>query len=135
MRNGEQTGFCNGDHQHAPQDIPRLYEHAIKTGADIVIGSRHLTGFAANILSIEGSGMWFCSRLVSFLSRKRITDTTSGFKIWSQRACKVAISAFKEGKLKEVSTYHVEELMIAAKKKLKVEEVSVVMHPPRIWRK
>lgn len=119
----------DGDDQHNPQDIPRLYEHTIKTGADIVIGSRHLNGFEANILSIEGSGMWFCSKLVSFLSRKRITDTTSGFKIWSRRACEVAILAFNEGKLKEGSTYHVEELIIAARKKLKVEEISVVMRP------
>ena len=119
----------DGDYQHDPQDIPRLYEHAIKTGADIVIGSRHLIGFDASILSIEGSGMWFCSKLVSLLSRKRITDTTSGFKIWSRSACEVAVSAFKKGKLKEVSTYHVEELIIAARKKLKVEEISVVMRP------
>ncbi len=119
----------DGDDQHDPQDIPRLYEHAIKTGADIVIGSRHLNGFEANILSIEGSGMWFCSKLVSFLSRKRVSDTTSGFKIWSRKACEVAILAFREGKLKEGSTYHVEELIIAARKKLKVEEISVVMRP------
>jgi len=119
----------DGDDQHNPRDIPRLYEHAIQTGADIVIGSRHLNGFSANILSIQGSGMWFCSKLVSLLSRKRITDTTSGFKIWSRKACEVAIQAFKDGKLKEDSTYHVEELIIAAKKKLEVEEISVVIRP------
>jgi len=62
----------DGDDQHNPQDIPRLYEHAVKTGADIVIGSRHLHKFNAKILSIEGLGMWFCSKLVSLLSRKRI---------------------------------------------------------------
>ncbi len=119
----------DGDDQHDPQDIPRLYEHAIRTGADIVIGSRHLHKFNAKILSIEGSGMWFCSKLVSLLSRKRITDTTSGFKIWSRKACEVAIQAFKNGKLKEDSTYHIEELLIAAKKKLKVEEISIVVRP------
>jgi len=119
----------DGDGQHDPQDIPRLHEHAIKTGADIVIGSRHLNGFDANILSIKGSGMWFCSKLVSFLSRKQITDTTSGFKIWSRRACQVGMQAFEEGKLREASTYHVEELIIAARKKLRVEEISVVIRP------
>lgn len=119
----------DGDGQHDPRDILRLYEHAIQTGADIVIGSRHLNGFNANILSIEGSGMWFCSKLVCLLSRKRITDTTSGLKIWSREACEVAIQAFKDGKLKEDPTYHVEELLIAAKKKLNVEEISVVIHP------
>ncbi len=119
----------DGDYQHDPQDIPRLYEHATKTGSDIVIGSRHLNGFNVNILSIAGSGMWFCSNLVFLLSRKRITDTTSGFKIWSSRACGVAIQAFKDGKLKEGSTYHTEELIIAARKKLRVEEISVIMRP------
>lgn len=119
----------DGDGQHDPRDIHRLYEHATKTGADITIGSRHLNGFNAKILSIRGSGMWFCSKLVSLLSRKRITDTTSGFKIWSARACETAIQAAEVGKLTTHSTYHVEELIIAAKKKLKVEEISVVVHP------
>lgn len=119
----------DGDDQHDPRDIPRLYEHAIRTGADIVIGSRHLERFNAKILSIEGSGMWFCSKLVSLLSKKRITDTTSGLKIWSQRACEIAIQASREGKLKEDSTYHVEELIIAAKRRLKVEEISIVVRP------
>jgi glycosyltransferase involved in cell wall biosynthesis len=119
----------DGDDQHNPQDIPRLYEHAVKTGADIVIGSRHIYKFNANILTIEGAGMWFCSNLVSLLSGKRITDTTSGLKIWSRRACEVAMQAFKKGMLKEDSTYHVEELIIAARKKLTVEEISIVVRP------
>ena len=119
----------DGDEQHNPQDITRLYEHAIKTGADIVIGSRHLNGFKARRLSVRGSGMWFCSKLVSLISRKRITDTTSGLKIWSRRACEVAIESFKNGKLRESSTYHVEELIIAARNNLNVEEIAVVMHP------
>jgi len=119
----------DGDDQHNPQDIPRLYEHAIKTGADIVIGSRHLHKFDVNIFSFEGSGMWFCSRLVSLLSGKRITDTTSGLKIWRREASEVSLAALQKGRLKEGSTYHVEELIIAARNKLKVEEISVTMRP------
>jgi glycosyltransferase involved in cell wall biosynthesis len=119
----------DGDDQHNPQDIPRLYEHAVKAGADIVIGSRHLHKFTAKILSIEGSGMWFCAKLVSLLSRKRITDTTSGFKVWSRRACELVFQAVENGKLKEDSTYNVEELIIAARKKLTVQEISIVVRP------
>jgi len=118
----------DGDGQHNPLDIIRLYDHAIKTGADIVIGSRYLKVFTAKKLSVKGSGMWFCAKLVSFISRKRITDTTSGFKIWSRRACKLALNSFRKGKLRISSTYHVEELMIAAKNKLKLEEIAVVMN-------
>jgi len=76
---------------------------------------------------VSGVGMWFCARLTSFIYGKRLTDPTSGFKIWSRRACEIAIQSFQKGKLKQGSTYHVEELLIAARKKLKVEEISVVM--------
>ena len=77
----------------------QLHDHAVKTETDIVIGSRHLYKFNAKILSIAGSGMWLCSKLVSLLSGERITDTTSGFKIWSRQACEGAIQAFNDGKL------------------------------------
>jgi glycosyltransferase involved in cell wall biosynthesis len=119
----------DGDDQHNPQDIVRLYEHAVKTGADIVIGSRHIHKFNANILTIEGAGMWFCAKLASLLSGKRFTDTTSGLKLWNRRACELVIQAFQKGKLKEDSTYHVEELIIAARKRLKVEEIDIVVRP------
>lgn len=117
----------DGDNQHDPKDILRLYNHAIETNADIVIGSRHLSQFKANMFSFEGSGMIFCSKLVSLLSGQRVTDTTSGFKVWSRKARDVMIKEFKKGKLREDSTYHVEELIIAARHKLKIEEVEVVM--------
>ncbi|TRZ52679.1 glycosyltransferase [bacterium] len=119
----------DGDDQHNPEDIKRLYERAQNTNADIVIGSRHLEHFNANILSINGAGMWFCAQLASCFYGKRITDATSGLKIWSRRACEIAIQSFREGKLKQGSTYHVEELLIASRKKLNVEEIGVVMRP------
>ncbi len=119
----------DGDLQHDPQDIPRLYQHAIITGADIVIGSRHLNGFCGNKWSVIDSGMWFCANLASVLSHKRITDATSGLKLWSRAACSSAIDAFQRGKLKQGSTFHYEELLIALRKGLKVEEISVVIHP------
>ena len=117
----------DGDNQHDPKDIARLYKRATETKADIVIGSRHLSKFNANIFSFEGSGMIFCSKLVSLLSGQHVTDTTSGFKVWSRKACDVMIKEFKKGKLREDSTYHVEELIIAARHKLKIGEVEVVM--------
>ncbi|MFC1948648.1 glycosyltransferase family 2 protein [Chloroflexota bacterium] len=119
----------DGDGQHNPQDIIRLYKYAVETGADIVIGSRHLNGFKANKFSIKGSGMWFCSKVVSFLCRKRITDTTSGFKIWNRSSCQLAVRKFRKGKLREGSTHHIEELIIAARNKLSVEEIEVIIYP------
>lgn len=119
----------DGDGQHDPRDIMRLYETAIRYQNDLVIGSRHAEKFTTNVFSLNGSGMWFCSRIVSVLSHKRMTDTTSGFKIWSQRACQTAIEASRRGKLRDASTFHIEELVVASRKGLKVEEISVKMLP------
>ncbi|MFC1964083.1 glycosyltransferase family 2 protein [Chloroflexota bacterium] len=119
----------DGDGQHDPHDISRLYQHAVDTGADIVIGSRHHNGFKGNIRTIQGVGMWFCAWLATMLIGKHITDTTSGLKIWSRRACSVAIDAFQKGKLHEAATFHFEELLIGARKNLKLEEIPVTMSP------
>lgn len=119
----------DGDGQHDPGDIMRLYERAVKNKDDLIIASRHLDGFRTIIWSVSGSGMWFCAALVSLISRRRITDTTSGFKIWSRKACETAVKAAREGKLKDASTFHIEELVLAARKQLRVEEISVTMHP------
>ncbi|OGO21397.1 MAG: hypothetical protein A2144_00310 [Chloroflexi bacterium RBG_16_50_9] len=119
----------DGDDQQDPRDIPRLYSHAIQTGADTVIGSRHLERFSAKIWSVEGSGMWFCSKLLYLLSGRRITDTTSGFKLWNRRSAQVIIQAFNEGKLKDVTTFLVEELLITTKRNLRIEEINVAMYP------
>ncbi|MFC1917810.1 glycosyltransferase [Chloroflexota bacterium] len=119
----------DGDGQHDPHDIQRLYELATSTGTDIVIGSRHLKQFTGSKTWVAGQGMRFCSALVKFILKQRVTDTTSGLKIWNHHACEVSIQAFRNGKLKQGSTYHVEELIIAARNGLKIKEVDVVMHP------
>jgi len=117
----------DGDDQHDPRDIPRLYLHAIQTGADMVIGSRHLNQYSGKIFSLHGIGMWFCSKLVSVVSGSRITDATSGFKVWAGQSADITIQAFNNGKLKEDSTFLIEELLILSKKKLRIEELAVVM--------
>ncbi|MFC1921613.1 glycosyltransferase family 2 protein [Chloroflexota bacterium] len=119
----------DGDGQHNASDILRLREYADTNDMDLVIGSRHLNGFKANICSIKGAGMWFCSALVSVLGRQRITDSTSGIKIWSRRASELAVKSYKRGKLQEGSTFHIEELIIAAKHGLRIAEIDIIINP------
>jgi glycosyltransferase involved in cell wall biosynthesis len=119
----------DGDDQHDPRDIARLYSNAIQTKADMVMGSRHLKQFTGKILSIHGIGMWFCSKLVSLLIGKRITDATSGYKLWNKKASEVIIHSFNSGKLVNDSTISIEELLIVAWKGLKISEIDVVMYP------
>ncbi len=119
----------DSDGQQDPKDIPRLWSCAVQTGANTVIGSRHLDHFSANIWSFEGSGMWFCAKLVSLLARKRITDATSGFRLWDRSAAQLFLESFNQGKMKDLTTFLVEELLITARKGLRIEEIDVVMHP------
>ncbi|NQT72523.1 MAG: glycosyltransferase family 2 protein [Chloroflexi bacterium] len=118
----------DGDNQHDPDDVTRLYKHAVKTQSDIVIGSRHYNGFTSNVLSLKGFGMWLSARLVSMVSRQHITDATSGLKLWNRRSCELALKAFENGNLQEGSTHHSEELMIAAREKLNIQEIPVIIH-------
>ena len=119
----------DGDDQHDAKDIPKLYAHAVKTNADVVTGSRHFKKYAGNLFSVQGLGMWFCSGVVSVMARRRITDVTSGLKIWNSKAVETLIQAFNKGLFDEDSTILIEETLIEAKKRLIIEEIPVVMYP------
>jgi glycosyltransferase involved in cell wall biosynthesis len=119
----------DGDDQHDASDIPRLYNHAIKSDADIVIGSRHLEKYTSELLSFKYFGMWFCSKLVTVLSGIEITDITSGYKIWNSKAAEICIQAFNKRLFADDSTVFIEECLYAAKKRLKIEEINVIMYP------
>ena len=70
----------DGDGQHNPDEIPILYSALQRGRADVVIGSRFLV--KENDMKISFSrrlGIKTFSFLVSMLTRKRATDTTSGF--------------------------------------------------------
>jgi glycosyltransferase involved in cell wall biosynthesis len=119
----------DGDDQHDARDIPRLHSHAIKTNADVVIGSRHLDKYTGQLWSVQGFGMWFCSKMVTIISRRKTTDVTSGLKIWNSKAAETTIQAFNHGLFGEDSTVLIEECLFAAKNGLKIEEINVVMFP------
>ena len=82
LQRGYETAVrLDGDGQHDPAQLPKLLEPLARGEADVVTGSR----FAA-----EGGGyrpplgrrlgIVFFARLVSALTRQRVTDTTSGFQ-------------------------------------------------------
>lgn len=77
----------DGDGQHVPEELGRLLAPIDAGEADIVTGSRFVGGDAsyrppfARRLGIR----WF-ARLVTMLTRNRVTDTTSGFQALNRRA-------------------------------------------------
>ncbi|MBF0254371.1 MAG: glycosyltransferase family 2 protein [Candidatus Omnitrophica bacterium] len=71
-----------GNDKDRPAEIPRLLEPILKDGYDLVQGSRYLKGGDFGNMPLYRQ---MCTRFVhpglfSFFARKRITDSTNGFR-------------------------------------------------------
>lgn len=71
----------DGDAQHNPIEIKELINHLKEKSLDVVIGSRYLEDNKHKINHLRYIGSKLFSYLTSILLRKKITDTTSGFRI------------------------------------------------------
>ncbi|MFA6548433.1 MAG: glycosyltransferase family 2 protein [Candidatus Margulisiibacteriota bacterium] len=76
----------DGDGQHDPKDIPKLVEALKTTSSDVVVGSRFLANGLRDIHWARRIGIFLFAKIASFIGRCRITDTTSGFRLFNQRA-------------------------------------------------
>jgi len=75
--------ILDADAQHDPAEIPRLIE-GIRSGADIVIGSRQMQ--KNKIAGYRRLGQKVLSRMTRIASRTRLSDTESGFRAYSRKA-------------------------------------------------
>lgn len=70
----------DADFSHNPNDLIRLYNACTKGAADVVIGSRYVTG--VNVVNWPMSRVllsWLASKYVRFITGMDIHDTTAGF--------------------------------------------------------
>ena len=70
----------DADFSHNPNDLIRLYNACAKGDADVVIGSRYVTG--VNVVNWPMSRVllsWLASKYVRFITGMDIHDTTAGF--------------------------------------------------------
>lgn len=116
----------DGDGQHLAEEIPGILAPYRNKGADLVVGSRFLSeeGFTSSIQRRMGSII--LSIVISTLIRKRITDTTSGFRLYGKNAIVLFSSHYPE------DYPEVEALVLAHKKGLRIEEVPSRMSPRMI---
>lgn len=115
----------DADGQHDPQEIPLLLKALAAPGVDLVIGAR-FAGCAQ--YSAHGPRRWAMkalSRMLSRVTRTRLTDTTSGFKASGSRA----VALFATNYPAEYLGDTIESLVIAARADLTVRQVSVNMRP------
>ena len=78
--------ILDADLQHDPSDIPRLLSPVVSGEADIVIGSRFLSGVGSGVPKYRGLGIKVITRLVRGVSYSDVSDAQSGFRAYSRRA-------------------------------------------------
>jgi glycosyltransferase involved in cell wall biosynthesis len=112
----------DGDGQHDPGELGKLLGPVERDEADVVTGSRFVDGsddYRPPLARRIGI-VWF-AWLVSLLTRRRVTDTTSGFQALNRRA----IELFAEDYPSDYP--EVEASLLIARRKLRSVEVQVSM--------
>ncbi len=87
----EHLVIIDADNQHDPTDVPRLVTAQRNADADIVIGSRFVDGAITDVPRYRRLGLFVVNTLTNLSigavhPRNRISDTQSGFRVYSRRA-------------------------------------------------
>lgn len=107
----------DGDGQHDPDEIPDLIRPIVRGEAGFVLGSRTL-GRNEEPSLIRKAGNLYFSFLISLITRRRITDSQSGYRA-------ITLEALKGLEFRENYTNRQEMIIVAAKKGLRIREVPV----------
>jgi glycosyltransferase involved in cell wall biosynthesis len=122
-RGAELVVRLDGDGQHDPAHLEALLGPVLRDEADVVTGSRFVDGGVAGYrppLARRLGITWF-AWLVSTLTRRRVTDTTSGFQAFNRRS----IELFAEDYPSDYP--EVEASLLIARLDLRSVEVQVAM--------
>jgi len=112
----------DSDGQHNPEQIPEIVEPILKSGYDIVIGSRFIGNKAAVRMPFYRSlGIKTITKITKHASFKNLTDAQSGFRGYSRRALQT-INLVEDGM--QIST---EILLRAGSNRLAITEVPVTI--------
>ncbi len=113
----------DGDGQHHADQIQKILKPWISQEADLVVGSRFLSdgGFTSSVQRRIGARI--LSFVASAITGQRITDTTSGFRVYGRKTIEFFCSLYPE------DYPEVEALILAHKKGLKIVEVPSEIGP------
>lgn len=121
--NAQYVVKLDGDGQHDPADIEKLLKPLKENTSDIVIGSRFLNegqGFRSTFF--RRLGIKLLQVYCRFLTGKKITDPTSGFRAYNCTAL-----AFMANNYPSFDYPEPEEIVLATQNNLKITEISVSM--------
>jgi glycosyltransferase involved in cell wall biosynthesis len=116
----------DGDGQHDARHVPELFAHLeANPGVDMVIGSRFLDPQNGGYLSStpRRAGIEIFARLVSLITRQRVTDPTSGFRMVNRRGIRLFANDYPH------DYPEVEAILLMHAHRLKSCEIPVRMRP------
>jgi glycosyltransferase involved in cell wall biosynthesis len=113
----------DGDGQHDPRDIPRVFERLKATGCEMVIGSRFVTDSGQRTGTVRSLGIRFFRLVLRPILGKPVHDPTSGFVGVNRRALSVFRSSFP------LDYPEIEALVVLQRRRFRFEEVPVKMRP------
>jgi glycosyltransferase involved in cell wall biosynthesis len=112
----------DGDGQHDPAELPKLLAPVQAGEADIVTGSRFADGNRAYRPPLARRiGITWFAKLVSVLTRQRVTDTTSGFQALNRKGIALFAGDYPN------DYPEVEATVLVFKHRLRLQEVPVRM--------
>jgi glycosyltransferase involved in cell wall biosynthesis len=113
----------DGDGQHDPAELSKLFAPLVAGEADMVIGTRFAGGDGYRSSVLRRIGIAILARTVSALVRQRVTDPTSGFRAVNRRALELFAGDYPHDYPEAEAT------VVAHRHRLRVLEVPVRMRP------
>lgn len=113
----------DGDGQHDPRDIPRIYEALRTSACQMVIGSRFLDGDSAHTSFVRRLGVSFFRLVLRPILGKPVRDPTSGFVGVNRAALQVFSSSFP------LEYPEIEALVVLQRRAFQFVEVPCKMRP------
>jgi glycosyltransferase involved in cell wall biosynthesis len=113
----------DGDGQHDPGDIPRVFERLKTSGCEMVIGSRFVTENGSRTGAVRTLGIRFFRMVLRPILGKAVHDPTSGFVGVNRRALAVFSRSFP------LEYPEIETLVVLQRRRFRFEEVPCKMRP------
>jgi glycosyltransferase involved in cell wall biosynthesis len=113
----------DGDGQHDARDIPRVFEALLKSGCEMVIGSRFVEENRKGTSVARSLGIRFFRFVLRPILGKAVHDPTSGFVGVNRDALQVFSKSFP------LEYPEIEALVVLQRRRFRFEEVPCRMHP------
>ncbi len=114
----------DGDGQHSSESLLKLVKYSKENDLDLCVGSRFLDKNNPNFKSstLRRVGINFFAGLISFLTNTKVTDPTSGYRVYGKRAIAFFAKYYPDDYPEP------EVLFWCAKNRFRIDEITVQMH-------